>query len=37
LSAGVHVLKVVNDNYSGGGLDWIRTAKPMIGAAKGNR
>jgi hypothetical protein len=37
LPAGVHVLKVVNDNYSGGGLDWIRTAKPMIGAAKGSR
>jgi hypothetical protein len=37
LPAGVHVLKVVNDNYYGGGLDWIRTAKPAIGAAKGSK
>jgi hypothetical protein len=27
LPAGVHVLKLINDNYYGGGLDWIRFAK----------
>jgi len=34
LPAGVHVLKIVNDNYFGGGLDWVRFAKSANGASK---
>ena len=37
LPEGVHVLKVVKKGGEGGGLDWFRTAKPSIGAAKGSK